>query len=222
MIDHRGFLRKNQILEKYGLSESGNNTFQVVKDFDFVSVATNDRTNKKQSRYIPRRINHPKFKNMSLLAAQEYLSERDIGDFVIRPSSKGTDHLNITWKLASEKIVHLDIKEGIKGPNDMISKHLTLDKDIYESLDEIIERYIKPCNEFVLQIKQHKKFMDEDIEYVKQTLIDEKKNEPTLIPYYISFSVQIPQFLVLSYIPKHYDIKHEYIKIKPDGLQFHD
>lgn len=130
--------------------------------------------------------------------------------------------MNITWKLAAEKIVHLDIKEGIKGPNDMISKHLSLDKDIYESLDEIIERYLKPCNSFVVQIREHKKFMDEDIEYVKQTLIDEKKNEPTLIPYYISFSTQIPQYLVLSYIPKHYDIKHEYIKIKPDGLLFHE
>ena len=57
------------------------------------------------------------------MAAQEYLAEREVGDFVIRPSSKGTENLNITWKLASEKIVHLDIKEGIKGPNDMISKH---------------------------------------------------------------------------------------------------
>lgn len=154
--------------------------------------------------------------------AQEYLADREIGDFVIRPSSKGIDHLNITWKLANDKIVHLDIKEGKKGPNEQISKHMTLDKDIYESLDEIIERYIKPCNLIVAQIREHKKFLDEDIEYVKQTLIDEKKNEPTLIPYNISFSSQIPQYLVLSYIPKHYDTKHEYIKIKPDGLLFHD
>ena len=97
-----------------------------------------------------------------------------------------------------------------------------MDRDIYESLDEIIERYIKPCNALVVQIREHKKFMDEEIEYVKQTLIDEKKNEPTLIPYYISFSNQTPQCLVLSYIPKHYDTKHEYIKIKPDGLLFHE
>jgi len=219
LVNHREFLRKNNILEKYRLQD--NTTFKVDQKSDFLSVLTNDRK-KNNSRYTPRRINHPRFKNMSLQNAKEYLNDREIGDFVIRPSSKGTDHLNITWKLSNDKVVHLDIKEGIKGPNDMISKHLTLDRDIYESLDEIIERYIKPCNALVVQIREHKKFMDEEIEYVKQTLIDEKKNEPTLIPYYISFSNQTPQCLVLSYIPKHYDSKHEYIKIKPDGLLFHE
>jgi len=176
LINHKEFLRKNNILEDYKLNE--NTTFTVEKNSDYMTVLTNDKQ-RKASRYIPRRINHPRFKNMSLLNAQEYLNDREVGDFVIRPSSKGLDHLNITWKLANEKIVHLDIKEGIKGPNDMISKHLTLDKDVYESLDEIIERYIKPSNIIVTQIREHKKFMDEDIEYVKQTLIDEKKNEPT-------------------------------------------
>ena len=139
----------------------------IVKEKDFPSVIVDKL--KRPSRYIPRRINHPKYKNICLSAAQEYLSEREIGDFVIRPSSKGLSHLNITWKLSlsSDNICHLDIREGMKGPNDMISKHLTLDKEMYESLDEIIQRYIKPCNNQVAQIREHKKFMDEPIDYVK-------------------------------------------------------
>lgn len=218
LINHRDFMKKNRILEKYGLNEQY--SFSIDKENDFPSVII-DRL-KRPTRYIPRRINHPKFKNISLSAAQDYLSEREVGDFVIRPSSKGLDHLNITWKLSSGNICHLDIKEGMKGPNDIISKHLTLDREIYESLDEIIERYIKSCNNLVAQIREHKKFMDESIEYVKETLLDEKKNDPSLIPYYISFTGEAAQYLILSYIPKHYDIKHEYVKIKPDALLFHD
>lgn len=141
---------------------------------------------------------------------------------MIRPSSLGLDHLNITWKLSADNIVHLDITEGIKGPNDMISKHLTLDKETYESLDEIIERYIKPCNQIVAQIREHKKFMDESIDFVKKTLQDEKNNDPSFIPYYCSFIPEAPQFLILTYIPRQLEIQHEYIKIKPEGLSFHD
>ena len=218
LLDHREFIKKSRVLEYFGLSE--NLTFEIDKSSDFPTF-TQDKT-KKNSRYIVRKINHPKFKNIPLSQAVEHLAEREIGDFVIRPSSKGPDHLNITWKLSAENIVHLDITEGIKGPNDMISKHLTLDKEIYESLDEIIERYIKPCNYLVTQVRDHKKFMDEPLDYVKETLVEEKKNDNSFIPYYVSFVAEAPQFLILSYIPRYLDVQHEYIKIKPDGLMFHD
>jgi len=218
LVNHRDFMKKNAILDKYGLSENYN--FAVKKDEDYPSISVD--AFKRPSRYIPRKIKHPRFKNISLTAAQEYLQDREIGDFVIRPSSKGLKYLNITWKISSDNIAHLEIKEGMKGPNDIISKHLTLDKDTYESLDEIIERYIKPCNNLVGQIRENKKFMDYPIDRVKETLIEEKKNDSSLIPYYISFTPEVPQYLILSYIPKHFDIKHEYIKIKPEALHFHD
>jgi transcription elongation factor SPT6 len=217
LLNHRDFMKKNKILESFDLNEQN---FQIDKDNDYPIFATDKF--KKQSRYIPRRINHPKFKNISLTTAQEYLQDREIGDFVIRPSSKGMDHLNITWKLSSDNIVHLDIKDGIKGPNDLISKHLKLDNETYESLDEIIERYIKPCNNIVAMIRDHKKFMDEPVEFVKNSLIEEKKNDQSFIPYNMSFIPRAPQYLVLSYIPRHFECQHEYIKIKPEGLMFHN
>jgi transcription elongation factor SPT6 len=218
LLDHSEFIRKSKVLENFNLNDKQN--FQVEKSEDFPTFSQDKH--KKSSRYTPRRINHPKFKNISLSTAQEYLGEREVGDFVIRPSGQGLDHLNITWKLSNDNIVHLDIVEGIKGPNDMISKHLTLDKETYESLDEIIERYIKPCNIIVSQIREHKKFMDEPLDFVKETLLQEKNNDQTFIPYYMSFVPEAPQLLILSYIPRYFDVQHEYIKIKPDGLMFHD
>lgn len=61
-------------------------TFNVIKEEDFPAYSALTMT---KSNYIPRKINHPKFRNMSYTAAIEYLSDKSIGEFVIRPSSKG-------------------------------------------------------------------------------------------------------------------------------------
>lgn len=48
--------------------------------------------------YQPRKINHPNFKNMSLHATKEFLQDKPVGEYLFRPSSKGTNFLNLTWK----------------------------------------------------------------------------------------------------------------------------
>lgn len=70
-------------------------TFRVVPNEDFPKMPD---TGYKEIRYSARRINHPKFKHMSMKAAVEYIQQQPLGDFVIRPSSKGGNYLSITWK----------------------------------------------------------------------------------------------------------------------------
>lgn len=36
-----------------------------------------------RSRYVPRKINHPKFKNISMSVAMDFLQDRSIGDVII-------------------------------------------------------------------------------------------------------------------------------------------
>lgn len=67
------------------------------------------------NRFKNRKINHPHFKNIGLGVAINYLSEKPDGSFVFRPSSKGSDFINLTWKFYDEVIVHLTIKEGFKS-----------------------------------------------------------------------------------------------------------
>jgi Transcriptional accessory protein len=47
-------------------------------------------------KYVPRVVNHPKFKNVGLKTCCEELKNRDIGDCIFRPSSRGQDHLTCT------------------------------------------------------------------------------------------------------------------------------
>ena len=47
-------------------------------------------------KYVPRVVNHPKFKNIGLRTACEELFNKDIGECIFRPSSRGQDHLTCT------------------------------------------------------------------------------------------------------------------------------
>lgn len=107
---------------------------------------------------------------MGIATALEYLRDKQDGLFVFRPSSKGPDFLNITWKFFNDVIVHLPIKEGFKSNQEAISQELYLNNIRYSSLEEIIETYIKPCNQRVEEIKRFEKFSSDDINVVCKDL----------------------------------------------------
>lgn len=55
LSNHKNFIWKNGILEKYGLSE--HNSFIIIKEEDFPHININSK--QVVNRFIPRRINHP-------------------------------------------------------------------------------------------------------------------------------------------------------------------
>lgn len=112
-------------------------SFKIVDDED-LPINTELAQKGLGNRYKMRKINHLKFKNISYQGAVDYLVDKEVGDFVIRPSSKGEGHLTITWKFYENVYVHLDIREGIKAANEQIAKRLFIGNDIFDGLDEII------------------------------------------------------------------------------------
>lgn len=81
---------------------------------------------------------------MSLKAALEFIKDKVTGDFVIRPSSQGPEFLTITWKFYNQVIVHLNVREEQRREN--VAPRYILNNESYDSIDEIIERYLNPCN----------------------------------------------------------------------------
>ena len=69
---------------------------------------------------------------------------------------------------------------------------------------------------------ESQKFLEEEPAQIQQIVKQEKEADPNLIPYKFGFSPDAPQFLVLFYAPKDYNVITEYIKVKPNGLLFHD
>ena len=74
---------------------------------------------------------HEKFKNVGCQGCIDYLRNRDIGDCLFRPSSRGLNNLTLTWKFYKQVYSHIDIVEEDKLPGTIISNKLRIGNEIY-------------------------------------------------------------------------------------------
>ena len=196
----------------------------IIDDSDWFERAVMEEESCISQKYVPRVINYPKFKNISYKTACEELQNKDIGDFIFRPSSRGLDHITCTWKFYDFVYAHLDIIEEGKPAANMIGKKFRIGTDVFDSLHEIVERYIVPCEKLTKETIVHSKFKDSltgGISFIHSLLRQEKSAMPTTIPYFLTIVPSYPQFILLLYLPKERIIE-EFIKVKPRGLFFHE
>lgn len=117
--------------------------------------------------------------------------------------------------------MHIDIEESEKMPGAVIGSRLRISNEYYENLQEIIERYITPCNRFLREVIVHDKFMRcKNMDQMSQALYAEKEGDANKIPYRFTMLDDYPQYLILAYILKK-DVVQEFIKVKPHGYFFH-
>ena len=119
--------------------------------------------------------------------------------------------------------MHIDITEIDKQKGAVIGNCLKIGNESYfESLNEIVERYIIPCNRLVREVSSHPKFSDvKTYEELELKLKEEKKDDPARIPYRFAILPNYPQYVVLGYVPKERVVK-EFIKVRPRGFYFHE
>lgn len=72
----------------------------------------------------------------------QFLSDKDFGESIIRPSSRGPSFLTLTLKIYDGVYAHKDIIEGGKEHKDItsllrIGKTLKIGEDTFEDLDEV-------------------------------------------------------------------------------------
>ena len=150
------------------------------------------------------------------------MQDSEVGDYVFRPSTRSENSITLTWKFFKKHFVHIDIIEQEKPQGAAIGKRLLISNDSFENLREIIERYIIPCNRLVREVTSHTKFLDaESFEELEERVKEEKKEQPSRIPYRFSILPMYPQHVVLAYVPREKVVK-EFIKVRPKGFYFHD
>jgi len=106
-------------------------------------------------------VKHPLFKPFNSTQAEQYLGSQAPGDAVIRPSSKGNDHLAVTWKVADGIYQHIDVLEMQKENDFSVGKILRIGsggKYSYSDLDELIVDHVKAMAKKVDEMMQHEKF----------------------------------------------------------------
>ncbi|KAG0052609.1 Transcription elongation factor spt6 [Gryganskiella cystojenkinii] len=101
------------------------------------------KTKVSKQNFVHRKINHPMFKNLMADEAIKYLSEKAQGELVIRPSTKGVDHLTVTAKIADGVYKHYDIVEMDKKDDVSLGKTLKIDNSKYSDLDELLVSHIE-------------------------------------------------------------------------------
>ncbi|KAJ7097816.1 transcription elongation factor SPT6 [Mycena belliarum] len=121
-------------------------------------------------------IKHPNFHNFNTAQAEAYLDKQQRGDVVIRPSSKGTDHLAVTWKVDDQLYQHIDVTEPNADPTGQtVGSQLIVDAThSYADLDELIVNHVQAMARKVEELMAHDRFKhgtEEDLHlYLKNSL----------------------------------------------------
>ncbi|EAR82689.2 zinc knuckle protein (macronuclear) [Tetrahymena thermophila SB210] len=198
----------------------------ILSTFKFIEAEDKplgiDVTERKAKKFEPRKIAHPNFKNISITDAVKLLKNAKNGEFIIRPSSKGKQYLAITWKFFDDVFVHLSLKEEYGKEKGFQTKYVLNDKESFDNFDEIIERYIIPCNNHMNSAKDNRKFSKKSIEEIEQELKRNKEEQPDIIHYNFCCVPKYPQFIVLLYCSKQDQVTKEWIKVKYQGFYFHE
>ncbi|XP_065055473.1 transcription elongation factor SPT6-like isoform X3 [Rhopilema esculentum] len=176
----------------------------------------------KRTAYIKRVISHPAFKNFTFRDAEKFLEDLEQGECVFRPSSKGSDHLTVTWKVHTAIYQHVDIREEGKENVFSLGKSLWIENEEYEDLDEIIARYIQPMSSQAREIINHRYYRETEggvKQKLEEILVTEKRKNPSRIPYFFSASQTYPGKFMLGYMPRNKP-RVEYVTVCPEGFRY--
>ena len=208
------------------------NKYKPEKDpgyYDYVSEKNDKKKlekkmEKKKTQYLKRIIRHPSFENVDYKEAEKLMLNLEQGEAIFRPSSKGVDHLTLTWKVAPEIYQHIDIKELDKENDFLLGKKLLINKVEFEDLNEILASFVAPLAANARQILEHKYYREAlagQKGKISEILREEKKKNPKNIPYMFTAS-ELPGKFVLSWAPpsSQQKVYHEYVGVMPEGFKF--
>ncbi|XP_065853153.1 transcription elongation factor SPT6 homolog [Euphorbia lathyris] len=174
--------------------------------------------------FKPRMIVHPRFQNITADEAMEFLSDKDPGESIFRPSSRGPSYLTLTLKVYDGVYAHKDIVEGGKEHKDItsllrIGKTLKIGDDTFEDLDEVMDRYVDPLVTHLKSMLSYRKFRRGTKAEVDEQLRVEKADYPTRILYSFGICHEHPGTFILTYI-RTANPHHEYVGLYPKGFKF--
>lgn len=89
--------------------------------------------------------------------AEKLLESSEQGEAIIRPSSKGSDHLTVTWKVAPGVFAHVDVREEGKSKAFALGKQLWIGDEEFEDLDEIIARSVPFIDLGIMKIESNER-----------------------------------------------------------------
>ncbi|XP_068145157.1 transcription elongation factor SPT6-like isoform X2 [Drosophila tropicalis] len=197
----------------------------LSEELDSRKVAEAKEKLMQQRTYTRRIIAHPNFHNKTYADVIALLADADQGEVALRPSSKGSDHLTATWKVADDIYQHIDVREECKENDYSLGRKLWIGTEEFQDLDEIIARHIHPMAMAARELLEYKYYKpnlaaanENERDYMEKLLLREKAKDSKKIHYFFSASKPLPGKFLLSYLPKN-KVFHEYVTVIPEGYR---
>uniref|UniRef100_T1GUP5 Transcription elongation factor SPT6 n=1 Tax=Megaselia scalaris TaxID=36166 RepID=T1GUP5_MEGSC len=206
-------------VERFQVDCSSKSSDLMDKNHEGVQGKIISMTKNRKIRTIERKMTPKRINQGNIVKIME---DMDQGEVVVRPSSKGSDHLTVTWKVTTDVYAHIDVREEGKENAFTLGQSLLIGNEEFEDLDEIIARHVNPMASFARDICQYKYYKPEGDgvkEKMEEILKEEKKKDPKKIHYFVSASKTLPGKFLLSYLPKN-KCRHEYVTVTPEGFRF--
>ncbi|KAG0074931.1 Transcription elongation factor spt6 [Linnemannia elongata] len=175
--------------------------------------------NDNKSGFVHRKIHHPLFKNITSEAAIKYLSTRNRGELVIRPSNRGADHLIITVKIADDIYKHYDVLEINKRDDISLGKVLQIDDSTYIDLDDLLVSHIEAILSRCHDLMSSPKYRENEYE-LRAWLEEQTRIRPDVAVYGFTLSRKYPGYFSLIFkLGHHAKIDEWNIKVLPSFFQ---
>ncbi|TGZ45905.1 transcription elongation factor SPT6 isoform X2 [Temnothorax longispinosus] len=187
-----------------------------------IKVEEDAKKAKQRQIYVKRVIVHPSFHNISFAETVKLMQTMKQGEAIVRPSSKGADHLTVTWKVTDDILQHIDVREEGKENAFSLGQSLWIGNEEFEDLDEIIARHVNPMAAYaseLLDFKYYKPNVEGIKDKAEDILKEQKKENPGGIPYIISAAKTYPGKFLLSYLPRT-RCRHEFVTVTSEGFRF--
>ena len=165
------------------------------------SEAADERARRRHQNRIGRRvIDHPHFHNLNAAQAQHFLATQPRGSVVVRPSSRGMDHLAVTWKVDDGVYQHIDVLELDKDNDHALGRILRVaDMGSYADLDDLIVNHVRPMAAMVEMMMNHEKYKGADPAAVETYLTNASLANPTRSVYAFGLNKERPGYFDLSF-----------------------
>ncbi|KAK5987461.1 Transcription elongation factor SPT6 [Cladobotryum mycophilum] len=145
-------------------------------------------------------VKHPNFKPFNSIQAEEFLGSQPPGEVIIRPSSKGNDHLAITWKVADNVYQHIDVLEMQKDNEFSVGKLLRIGgKYTYSDLDELIVDHVKAMARKVEEMMRHDKYQNRSRNETEKWLTTYVDANPNRSAYAFCIDTKHPGYFWLCF-----------------------
>jgi len=181
---------------------------------------------------LKRPITHPAFQNVSISEAEAFLADKPVGEYVVRPSSKGLQFVSITWKVSDgppPMFQNVQVQESPeKGRFDAklvppltIRRNNGADMYEFEDLDELLTTYIEPMAEFVKEMEKFRKFRNRTDSQIADECGAQKASNPETIPYFVNRIPDHPGYFKLHFQPGT-SVKKLKVGVYPNGFRVGD